>query len=1018
MLTVAFDPNDQPVHIDDTQSKLKYYCPYCGAPLITKKGQVRRHHFAHSADHACSDSWSSTYDISDWHFEWQERFPKQNRERCLSLDSTRHRADVIVGRTVIEFQKSTLTPQQFNDRNTFYHDLGYRVVWLFDLRKPFWEGTISESGREDNEQQYTWMNPKQAFNSYDIEAANICLFFQLEDDDKCIAQVTRTSASGFEGFFSRKLHTIEGFLQFVGKRADGSFDPPLLNPNEPSADYLRFKKKHAIRLNKEQERAVQVVDGNLLLLAVPGSGKTTTLVTRIGYLVFEQHIDPSSIICLTYTNAAVEDMRRRFISIFGNEAVANAIQFKTLNSLANSIYNEHFMVLHRSKRQHLPDNKRHDLLRAILKRHTDEWVTESDIIDLGNIISYIKNMMWENEVEQHFLDPIPEQFNQYQESLARQNYYDYDDQLLFAFNIVLKNRKSAIRFTLPYRYWCVDEAQDNSRIQHNLLYFLAGANGNVFMVGDEDQSIYGFRAAYPKAFLNFEHNYVNVFELKLEKNYRAGEKLVSTANSFIRKCKGRKDKRMVSARHQPSSIEVIDVSEREDQYVEILKLVKSSKGKLGILFRDNEGSIPLIDLFVRTGVEFDILSGKKTFFDSAVVRDVSAFLRFVLNPWDKDSFRNIAYKCHRYFNKKDVNLACYHSKRNEKDIPTVLLERTRKYRKKNALNASEFKTLVQQAKKETPAEAIRSFYCEGYGDYLDEKGISDSRVFILISLAQQEATIGSFLKRLPYLASVINQKMMSARSVSTNVVLSSIHSSKGLEYDTVALMDAYDDVLPTAKRTLFNASKDSSDTYQEERRLFYVAITRARSRLVLLRCMDEVTSFIDEVAPRGAPKKKLNAQEPSAPRYDIATWEHEYDPFTNVTHATCGNMDATITYEEKSSEIELLVGFEPSVLAEVAEHLSELCYRASRFVICVCMGSAQSNSDIRIEDEPYIGKVASANSDAGAACIQTMSSLMAQGATLNATFRNAESEYEGYGIESIDVDSRVIYFEKDQLRVD
>lgn len=128
MLTIALDPYDKRVHVDDTASNMDYFCPICGIPLIPRKGSVRRHHFAHKGERSCIDTWSRDYDESDWHLTWQERFPKDNREITLDLGGVRHRADVLTGRTVIEFQRSALSTEQFNDRNTFYQDLGYKVV--------------------------------------------------------------------------------------------------------------------------------------------------------------------------------------------------------------------------------------------------------------------------------------------------------------------------------------------------------------------------------------------------------------------------------------------------------------------------------------------------------------------------------------------------------------------------------------------------------------------------------------------------------------------------------------------------------------------------------------------------------------------------------------------------------------------------------------------------------------------------------------------------------------------------
>lgn len=177
----AFDENDRRVYIDDTQSGKIYYCPYCGVPMITKGGgDIRRHHFAHSAGRRCSDTWelAGSYDISPWHDEWQARFPKENQEVKLTLGETKHRADVLTGRTVVKFQHSVMPVKAFDDRNNFYSNLNYKVVWLFDLTN------IMENDRLSYEKSceglsFQWINPKKAFNSYDVNAGCVNLFFRF-----------------------------------------------------------------------------------------------------------------------------------------------------------------------------------------------------------------------------------------------------------------------------------------------------------------------------------------------------------------------------------------------------------------------------------------------------------------------------------------------------------------------------------------------------------------------------------------------------------------------------------------------------------------------------------------------------------------------------------------------------------------------------------------------------------------------------------------------------------------------
>ena len=200
MLTFALDPTDARVYVDDTASNMDYFCPTCGSPVIPRKGEVRRHHFAHKGGGPCADGWSRSYDDSEWHHLWQERFPRENQEITLTLGEVRHRADVLTETTVVEFQRSALTPEQFNERNTFYQDLGYKVVWLYDLRDAFREGALREEPHKDAGLRFSWGNPRKAFRAYDLERGNVDLFLQLRDegDGPCIVRPEDVSPNGFE----------------------------------------------------------------------------------------------------------------------------------------------------------------------------------------------------------------------------------------------------------------------------------------------------------------------------------------------------------------------------------------------------------------------------------------------------------------------------------------------------------------------------------------------------------------------------------------------------------------------------------------------------------------------------------------------------------------------------------------------------------------------------------------------------------------------------------------------------
>ena len=162
MFLFAHDKDDNRVYIDDTHSNSEYYCPYCGTTLIVRQGDIRHHHFAHKSHHECSDTWSRNgyYDDSSWHNDWQSRFPKENQEIKLNLGQTAHRADVMIDRSVIEFQHSVMSPDKFDDRNNFYLNLGYKVIWLFDLSDLFESGKITYEKREGG-LHFRWSNPKK-----------------------------------------------------------------------------------------------------------------------------------------------------------------------------------------------------------------------------------------------------------------------------------------------------------------------------------------------------------------------------------------------------------------------------------------------------------------------------------------------------------------------------------------------------------------------------------------------------------------------------------------------------------------------------------------------------------------------------------------------------------------------------------------------------------------------------------------------------------------------------------------
>ena len=874
----AVDYNDKRIHIDDTHSNQEYYCPYCGAPLITRKGEIRQHHFAHKQKHLCSDSWerSHSYDISPWHNEWQSLFPKENQEVKLSLGDTTHRADVMIDRTVIEFQHSIMPVKAFDDRNNFYFNLGNKVIWLFDLSDLLAENQLSYTST-DTGLEFQWKNPKKAFNNYDVQSGCIDLFFQLkEDSEHCIVRVLDVSIYGFECFYTTDFMSQNDFLTYVGLN-NGVCLPPCREDLENNQQYCEFKEKYHINLNKQQERALLAVEGSNLLLAVPGSGKTTVLVNRLGHMVLNKNISPNKILAITYNKNAAEEMKKRFSSIFGSY-YGNQIDFRTINSLALEIYKDYCQSHQRTEFKHSEDTR--SIRTKIIKEHTGEYASESDVLDLAAAISYIKNMMLKDEQILEIENEYPHlnaMYRSYQEYLKSKQLMDFDDQMRFAHWILTHDCTELSKWRKRYHYICVDEAQDTSKIQHEIIKLLAHGN-NIFMVGDEDQSIYGFLAAYPKALLNFRYDYLNPYILRMERNYRSTTQIVDKAQAFISQNKGRYEKNMTAERGDGDAVCLEFVDSREGQYTRLLEVAREATDETAFLYRDNESAVVLVDLFLRNSISFQLRKPEMNFFGNRVVREVIAYLSLAINKYDTDSFELICNKGILYLEKQQKEYVIKNCISKHISVLEALSGQTQYIEYKYRDRVPAFSRIMKCIASSNSYDAISLLLNEGYRNYLREKHFDSVKVEILRILAKQEPDIRAFLGRLKELESSMKQGFVGNEKC--NIVLSTIHSSKGLEYDSVYMVDVYDGRFPSAQPNVFSRSKDNADGEQEERRLFYVGITRAKNHLKLFYIKDRASTFIEELFPEHK-QSRIKVKET---RFSKTIQKRNYQPVINYAY--------------------------------------------------------------------------------------------------------------------------------------
>lgn len=845
----AYDHNDEKIHISNTHSNQEYYCPYCGEPLTTRRQSIRAcAHFAHRPKSVCSDYWERAhqYDTSAWHNEWQSLFPKENQEVKLRFGDTVHRADIMIDRAVIEFQHSIISAQAFADRNNFYLNLGNKVIWLFDL-SDLMEERITYKVSE-NKIEFLWDYPKKAFNSHDLQSGTIDLFFQInEGPDACIVRVIEVSEYGFEKFYTTNLMSKNEFLSYVGLNDNGECLPPWREDVEKSEQYYAFKDKYNIRLTRQQERALLATEGANLLLAVPGSGKTTVLVSRLGHMVLNKNIAPESILAITFGKNADNEMRERFSAIFGEE-LGKKIEFRTINSLALKIYSNYCDEQKKPKRTLITSSERKQIVREILKRYLDGFA-ESDIQELLTAITCIKNLEWEDHQIAEAEIAIPDlrkMYCEYQAILDEKQLMDFDDQLVYARALLTKRPQVAQAWQSKYKYICVDEAQDTSKIQHAIIQILAKGN-NIFMVGDEDQSIYGFRGAYPRALLNFRFDYTNPYVLRMEQNYRSTTQIVEKAQSFISVNTGRYKKRMTAERGDGNPVELERVDSTESQYMRLLEVAKNATNQTAFLYRDNESSVVLVDLFLRNNISFTLRKPEMNFFGNRIVKEIVAYLKLSLNEYDIASFKQICNRGILYLEAQQRDYAIKFCRDKHMTIYDAVDTQMPYVKEKYRDRADNFRSVMHAVSVATSYDAICILIEHGFGNYVKKQSLDTGKLNILKTLAKQEADKQKFLDRLIELEKLISQGFQSETDAA--VVLSTIHSSKGLEYNNVYMVDVYDGRFPSSRPNIFTRSKDAVNGEQEERRLFYVGITRAKNNLHLFSIKGKDSTFIEQMFP-------------------------------------------------------------------------------------------------------------------------------------------------------------------------
>lgn len=592
-------------------------------------------------------------------------------------------------------------------------------------------------------------------------------------------------------------------------------------------DYKEFCAKYHVRLNDQQSTAVQRVNGATLLLAVPGSGKTTVIVARTGYLLHVVGIDPRNILTITFTKAAAREMKERFIKKFG-EVNGLVPHFSTINSFCLSVIKTCAREKHITIPELVPNNE--PIIRDIARTMMRDYPSDSTIKSLAQSIGKVKNELMENDqikqIEEEGID-FYEFYLKYKAHLTDNGLMDFDDQLLMANELLDTYPDILARAKKQYRYISLDEAQDTSLVQHRIVQKLVGKDGNIFMVGDEDQSIYGSRGAYPEALLSFESDYNNASIIYMETNFRSDQKIVLAANQFIKRNKERHDKNMHPNSTEEGKINFVPLQDMKSQphmvFDAIRKALAAKDHTLAILYRNNYSAIPIINLLQKAGLGVRTRDAAGIFLTNFVVSDILTFFRFAKDQTNLQLFRQLYYKLGLYL--KSSVVQSIEETMARQPCRSALIPLTH-YGRISA-QSRQILRYMDELPKMSPLDGIDSILWNiGYMDnWLQRKideGASESslmlKVNILKLVAMEYKTVDEFL-------TAIDRIRDYQGDPDSNVTLSTIHSSKGLEFDQVVLVDVFNGVLPTISNT-----KEEKDE-EEEARLFYVGTTRAKHQL-------------------------------------------------------------------------------------------------------------------------------------------------------------------------------------------
>lgn len=600
------------------------------------------------------------------------------------------------------------------------------------------------------------------------------------------------------------------------------------------------------QLNSAQILPVKDTEGAVLVIAGAGSGKTRVLTSRIAYLINEKGVEPSRILAITFTNKAADEMKARLEKMVGN---LDGMWVSTIHSMCVKILRSSISRLGFEKNFSIysEDDKERVLKRII----SDMELEPEKFLKLSkNHISNAKNsdLSPREYKEEHIrvgsIGIITEIYAKYQEELKRSNSLDFDDLLIKTLHLFEEDKEVLSYYSEKFKYVHIDEFQDTNVVQYKIAKLLSSHHKNIFVVGDDDQSIYGWRGAKISNILGFEDDFYGAKIYKLEQNYRSTKNILNLANLIIRNNVSRKDKVLWTendAGVKPEYYSAFDEN-AESEYVatKIKSLIANGKkaSDFAVLMRVNALSRSLEQEFLKYGIPYKVFGGFK-FFDRKEIKDLTAYLRIITNPLDNEALLRVINVPRRGIGDKSVQAIMDYATLNDLSVYEAILEIDN-----IPLGASaktrirEFKDLIYDLILEVLNYDVPNFikrvidktnFLSQFEDNTEENESKKLNVSELVNSSQEFIKLNKGANLTDYLGSITLSSDTDEMDESNFVTIATIHSVKGLEFDTVFIVGLEETIFPISRAC------ENDEELEEERRLMYVAITRAKRDLFLAR---------------------------------------------------------------------------------------------------------------------------------------------------------------------------------------